>query len=102
MPVMQNLGAQPVDAAVVEVVEGDPSAERATNRPADRALVGCLYLVGAVAVAAFFYFGFFVFAVLDDRNQWGLLEPYLDERTSEILYILYWPLIHFYLWLGWQ
>jgi hypothetical protein len=102
MPVMRNLPAEPVAAMVAEEAEGDPSTERATSRPSDRALVGCLYLVGAVVIAAFFYVSFFVFAVLDDRNDWGLLEPYIDDQTSEILYVLYWPLIHLYLWLGWQ
>lgn len=102
MPVMRNLPAEPVAAMVAEEAEGDPSTERATSRPADRALVGCLYLVGIVAVAAFFYVGFFVFAFLDGRNEWGLLAPFLDDQTSEFLNVLYWPLIHLYLWLGWQ
>lgn len=78
------------------------SGEPADSHVADRTTVGCLYATGALAIAALLYVGFFVFAVLDDRNGWGLLEPYLNERTSEILYFIYWPLIHLYVWLSWQ
>jgi hypothetical protein len=80
--------------------EDDPQGTPPAERTANSALVGCLWLAGGALVLALFYFGFFAFAVADDWFGWGLLEPDLDDRTSEILYVVYWPLIHLYMWLG--
>lgn len=76
----------------------DTAAERSSPRAADRALVGCLSIAGVFIVAAFFYFGFFAFALADGWYEWGLLEPYIDERTAEFLSVVYWPLIQLMLY----
>ncbi|HEV7282197.1 MAG TPA: hypothetical protein VGN57_18485 [Pirellulaceae bacterium] len=83
-------------AAVEENLKGTSPAERAASGP----VVGCLWIAGAALVVAFFYFGFFAFALVDFWNDWRLIEPYVDERTSEILAVVYWPLIQLFEYLG--
>lgn len=83
------------DAGVPVSLERDPPVPEAvrSSRTVDPALTGCFLVLAAFAIPAFVYFGFFAFALMNGWYGWGLLEPWVDERTGEFLEAIYWPLI---------